>query len=40
MSDSIRVAIIGATGMAGTAHLAGYQALPDVEVRSLWDMNL
>jgi len=32
------VAIIGATGMAGTGHLAGYQALPDVEVCSLWDM--
>ena len=39
MRDRIGVAIIGATGMAGTGHLAGYRALPDVEVRAIWDLD-
>jgi predicted dehydrogenase len=37
MPEKIGVAIIGATGLAGTGHLAGYQALPNAEVRVLWD---
>src|SRR5688500_9075923 len=39
MKDRIGVAIIGATGMAGAGHLAGYRALPDVEVRAIWDLD-
>ena len=37
MPDNIGVAIIGATGLAGTGHLAGYEAVPGAEVRVLWD---
>lgn len=40
MADRIGVAIIGATGMAGRGHLAGYQALPAAEVRVIWDLDL
>jgi predicted dehydrogenase len=39
MRDVIGVAIIGATGMAGAGHLAGYRAVPDVQVRAIWDLN-
>jgi hypothetical protein len=31
MSDKISAAIIGATGLAGTGHLAGYEAVPGIE---------
>jgi UDP-N-acetylglucosamine 3-dehydrogenase len=40
MPDKIGVAIIGATGMAGTGHLAGYHAVPGTEVRVIWDRDL
>src|SRR5437879_2833431 len=36
MRDKIGAAIIGATGQAGTGHLAGYEAAPGVEVRVMW----
>src|SRR4051794_35423206 len=39
MPDKIGVAIIGATGMAGTGHLAGYEAVPGAEVRIIWDQD-
>src|SRR6266849_740042 len=39
MRDKIGVAIIGATGQAGTGHLAGYEAVPGAEVRVIWDRN-
>jgi predicted dehydrogenase len=37
LADKIGAAIIGATGMAGTGHLAGYETVPGVEVRVIWD---
>src|SRR5436309_1745410 len=40
MRDKIGVAIIGATGLAGSGHLAGYEAVPGAAVRVLWDRNI